>query len=111
MGQRTVSTVIDNAVSMGSSFNGSTINGREARSILIQAVVSGSSALNGTLAVHASADNISWALLGTLTVTVTTDGTNLFDITTTSVPYFRLVWTRTAGTGTLTSTVATKIEG
>ena len=111
MGQRTVSTIIDNAVSMGTSFNGTTIDGRQARSVLIQAVVSGAAGLNGTLAVHCSADGMAWALLGTLTVTITTNGTNMFDITTTSVPFFRLVWTSAAGTGSLTSTVAVKLEG
>jgi len=111
MGQRTVSSIVDNGTSLAASFNGNTIDGRQARSLLIQAVVSNAAALNGTLAVHASADGLAWGLLGTLTVTITTSGTNLFDITVTSVPFFRLVWTSTAGTGTLTSTVAQKIEG
>lgn len=111
MGQRSVSREVVQSFSMGADFVSPAIDVSQSRSTYIQVPVTGASGLSGTLSIEASADQINWLQLGALSVPISTNGVNAFDISTTGAPFMRVKWTRTTGTASASVTYSIKIEG
>lgn len=111
MGQRSVSREAVPSFSMGTDYVSPAIDVTQARSIYIQVPVTLASSLSGTLSIEASADQINWLQLGTLAVSVSTNGVNAFDISTTGAPFMRVKWVRTTGSATGSVTYSIKLEG
>lgn len=107
---------------LNASFNSDPFRVENMTWAAIQAVVSGSAALNGTLKIQASCDlgvdtnagpagiaGISnWVDITGTTQAIAADGANMFNLQDMGFRWFRLVYTRTAGTGTLSIIVNAK---
>lgn len=106
--------VIDSGTSLGASANGSAVSvDKNYGGFAIACVISSASSLNGTLKLQASLDAVtdssliastSWADVPDSTVTVTTDGVTLYDVSDKNWKWVRVVYTRTGGSGSLTTT-------
>jgi hypothetical protein len=101
---------IDSAVALSASSNGTPISVmKQFEGFALQAVISSSSSLNGTLKIQANIDSGSsttnWADIGGTTATVIADGVTMWSIGRHHFKYVRIVWTRTAGSGTMTTTL------
>lgn len=67
----------------------------------IQAVLS-SATLAGTLSLEGSLDNVSYGTIDGSSKTVTAGGTHIYNVSNGVYRYARMVWTPSAGTGTIT---------
>lgn len=65
----------------------------------IQAIYTGSP--TGQLLVQGSLDLTNWITFPLVTKTIDAAGTHIWDFPTTAIPYFRISYSRTIGTGTL----------
>lgn len=100
---------VDSAVSLASSSNGSSVGIQtNYNGFSMQAVISGSSSLNGTLKLQAAIDSgdtpTNWADIAGTTAAVTADGVTMWNIGRHHFRWVRIVFTRTAGSGTMTTT-------
>lgn len=106
----TSKTVVE-SFSLGASYDSPAIDVRQSRSTYVVVVVTGASALTGTLSIEASPNGVDgWAQLGALSAALTGDITQAFDITTTGAPYIRVKWLRTGGTATGRIDCSVKME-
>lgn len=101
---------IDSAVSLATSSNGTALLvDRQHAGFCLQSVISGASSLNGTLKLQAAIDTgntaINWADIGGTTAAVTADGVVMWSVGRHHFKWTRIVWTRTAGSGTMTTTL------
>ncbi len=101
---------IDAAVSLAASSNGTVIKvEKQFEGFALQAVISGSGSLNGTLKIQAAIDTgdtpTNWADIGGTTAAVIADGVTMWSIGRHHFKWVRIVFTRTAGTGNLTTTL------
>lgn len=101
---------IDSAVSLVSSSNGSWIKvEKQFEGFSLQAVISGSSSLNGTLKVQAAIDPgdaaTNAADIANSTATVTADGVTMWSIGRHHFKWVRIVFTSTAGSGNMTTAI------
>jgi hypothetical protein len=110
MGYYAVSPV-ETARALGASFDGNSFTVGGIHSVGISNVVSDASSLNGTLKLQGSVDGTNWADVASQTATITTNGTTIFMIANNPYQFIRLVWTRTAGTGTLNTKAGTVMTG
>jgi hypothetical protein len=101
---------IDAAVSLASSANGTAVSVmKQFEGFSLQAVISSASSLNGTLKLQAAIDSATtptnWADIGGTTAAVTADGVTMWSIGRHHFKWVRIVYTRTAGSGTMTTTI------
>lgn len=101
--------------SLGASFNSDPFKMENMDLAAIQAVISGSSALNATLKLQASCDMgqdtgtgpagvqglTNWVDVASSTTTVTADGVSMWNVSAVAWKWVRVVYTRTAGSGTI----------
>lgn len=101
---------------LSASFNSDPFRLEQMDLVAIQAAVSGSALLNGTLKLQVSCDvgldsgtgpggilNVTnWTDYAGSETTITADGTTLWNVSQCAFKWIRVVYTRTAGTGTLT---------
>jgi hypothetical protein len=102
---------VESAKSLASSFDGASFNVGGFHSVAISNVVTSASSLNGTLKLQASVDGAAWGDVASASATITADGTTIFTIANNPYQFIRLVWTRTAGSGTLNSKAGTVMTG
>lgn len=102
---------IDSATSLGASANGTAVSVDKTKYFAIACVISSASSLNGTLKMQASlysgiaADIPSGSWIdATPATTVTVDGGTLFEAAMAQYKWVRIVYTRTGGSGALTTT-------
>ena len=110
MATTTTSKITVETFSLGADYSSPTIDVRQARSVYIQVPVTGASGLTGNLSIQASADDLNWLQLGSLTTAVSANGVQAFDISVTGAPYIRVNWARTGGTATGAIICAQKLE-
>lgn len=87
------------SVSMGASFNSTSIDIRHYTFAALQ--VSWSAAPEGTFKIQGSVDNSTWVdIADTSKAIVAADASYLWNLKDLAPPYIRIVWTRTSGTAT-----------
>lgn len=99
---------VDSATSLAASVDGTAIPvDKNYEGFTIAAVISSASSLNGTLklqaAIDAAATPTNWFDI-TAATTVTADGVTGWDINSVNYRWVRVVYTRTGGSGTMTTT-------
>jgi len=100
-----LNTQISNAVSLGSSFNSSTVDISEVIGYAVQLTYTGTP--TGSLTINASNDGTNFFTVATVTLTGSA-GTNVQNFTQAHYKYVRISYTFTSGAGTLTAYVSGK---
>ena len=96
------------SISMASSFTSDVYPLSHETLYAIQAVFTGSG--SGELVLEYSLDQENWCEVSGTNRTVSGDGTYIWDGVGTAVPYFRLSYNRTSGTGTMTAKLLIKFN-
>jgi len=102
---------LDVAGDMSGSFNGTSFNVGGFHDVAVSSVVTDASSLNGTLKLQGSVDGTNWADISGLTGSITANGTTIYKVNANPYQFVRLVWTSSAGSGTLNSKVGTVMTG
>lgn len=117
MGSVNAELLTPSAGNMGASVNGVPFRIDESDVFAIQAVVSGSASLDGTLRLQASCDVgpeatavVNWTDVPDTDEAVVSDGTFLWNIVGAGWRWVRLAWVWTSGTGTLAARVQAKLS-
>ena len=111
--------------SLAASFNSDPFRVSSMIAAAVQAVVSGSAALDGTLKLQASCDVGSYGLDGLIAASsipnwtditgtsqaITADGANMWNVDAIGFRWLRVAYTKTAGTGTLAISASAKGTG
>lgn len=107
--------IFDNR-SLANSINSDKTDCNQICYLAIQSVVSDASSLNGVLSVQGSCDPfdsnrdpVNWTTITAHDQTITADGTYLTQLTDIGFRWFRIIWTSSAGTGSITSTFNGKV--
>jgi hypothetical protein len=100
--------VLDPSTALGSTFNGNAISIDKSTGFAIAAVVDTASSLNGVLKMQGALTtgtpaSTDWGDIDGATFTITADGCYLFNMDRQHLTWVRLVWTRTGGTGNVTT--------